>query len=369
MPTKQDTRSNEERRRAHRAARQRQQKMRRRIFYVTLCLVVVIVGVILSLTVFFKVSKYETKGDTIYTESEIIAASGVKTGDNLFLLKESEISANISEKLPFVGSAKIKITLPDKLTITTFPTAVKSAVAYKDGFVLIDDNGKVLALVKTLEEVYKETEKKPADKSAAKASEKTSDKSAEKSTEKTSEKATEKVTEKQEAKSTEKSTKKPTSTPTKAAKVEAPKYVLGAEKLTIIKGFKVKSAVVGQPLEVSNEKAFSLYGKLMAELGKNKIDGITEIDLSDTVAITLVYQDRIKILLGSVSNIENKIALAQNVLKNQNEISPYQKGTVDLTIDKKAYFSPAPETTAAPAPTEPTTPPPQAGEDVTKNNN
>ena len=66
----------------------------------------------------------------------------------------------------------------------------------------------------------------------------------------------------------------------------------------------------------------------------------------------MVYQDRIIIDVGTIANLEKKMALAANVIKTQDEISPYQEGTINLTIDKQAYFSPKAEESTTENPTE-----------------
>lgn len=49
----------------------------------------VIVALVFIMSVFFKVSRIEVKGNSIYTTDEVIKASGIETGDNLFSLTVS----------------------------------------------------------------------------------------------------------------------------------------------------------------------------------------------------------------------------------------------------------------------------------------
>lgn len=345
------SKSNEELRREHRAARRRQQRMRRRIFYVALSLIVIIVGIVLSLTVFFNITKIEVEGNTIYTEKEIIAASGVDIGDNLFLVARDSVRTSISEELPFAGNVEFSNKLPGTLKIKVYDTSVRCAIETKDGYILINENGKVLDTVDTLEELYENAVYLGQYKGVAKGNtpeekttEQTTEQTTEKTTEKTTEEASEKTTENTAEQSSEKTTEKTTA-----------KYVLSSDEVIILKGVAVEDATPGQPLVVKKEKTMELYQEIMASLETNKIDGINEINLADAFAVTLMYQERIEILLGSVSNLDNKLALCKEILLKQDEISPYQKGTVDLTIDKKAYFSPYSEQTTIPQTTEPVT--------------
>lgn len=373
------SKSNEELRREHRAARRRSQRMRRRIFYAALILVVVIVGIVLSLTVFFNITKIEVEGNSIYTEKEIIAASGIDVGDNLFLVSRNSARTSILEKLPFAGSAEFSNKLPGTIKIKVNDTAVKCAIETDDGYVLINEDGKVLGSVKTLEELYENSVKIGEYKDLAKGSSEDKDDNAKEGTSNAVDgtvKNEENVT--KTAESTAKSEDGATKTDDSTAKSEestangekvaqtaeavaentafGAKYVLSSDELIILKGIEIDSAVPGQVLAVKKEKTMELYQEIMASLETNDIDGINEINLADSFSVTLMYQDRIEILLGSVSNLNNKLALCKEILKKQDDISPYQKGTVDLTIDKKAYFSPYSEQSAVSQEAETTDP-------------
>ena len=65
------------------------------------------------------------------------------------------------------------------------------------------------------------------------------------------------------------------------------------------------------------------------------------------------YENRIDVKVGSITNLDSKMAFAAKVIKDQDAAEPDQRGVIDLTIDKKAYFQP--ETTTKPTTTEPTT--------------
>lgn len=90
----------------------------------------VAVGAVLSLTVLFPINNITAKGSERYTAEQIIALSGIKTGDNLFV--SSVKTDALREKLPYIESVKIKRTLPDIITITV-KDAVPYACYYSDG--------------------------------------------------------------------------------------------------------------------------------------------------------------------------------------------------------------------------------------------
>ncbi len=84
------------------------------------------------------------------------------------------------------------------------------------------------------------------------------------------------------------------------------------------------------------------YLSLLRKSGMN----ITSVDMKDLSDVKMVYDGRIRILVGKMSDEENgvtawkKIQLAKNALEKQDEISKTQTGELKLYIPKKAYFTP-----------------------------
>ena len=98
---------------------QRRQKIRRKkiIIRTLIGIVFFCVGIVLALTLFFNINKIVVSGDKVYSDKEIIDASGVNIGDNLIFLSKAELNEEISSELSYVGSAKIKRRLPSTLEI------------------------------------------------------------------------------------------------------------------------------------------------------------------------------------------------------------------------------------------------------------
>ena len=135
--------------------------------------------------------------------------------------------------------------------------------------------------------------------------------------------------------------------------------------VTIITGVKVKEAKVGYPLKASNSKVFETYKEIRAAMDRWGIKDITAADLTKVTDIRLTYQQRITILLGSATNLDRKAAMCAKVLEEQNKVSTEQKGTIDLSIDGKAYFSEGGATTMTTTTTTTTVPTLVEGETVT----
>ena len=98
-----------------------------------------------ALTLFFKIKGFEINGNTRYTDEEILAASGLHTGGNLFLLNKYAAANDIFRKLPYISEVSIRRDLPDMLCIDVKETTAV-AVLYDDAGVLwrISPKGKIL---------------------------------------------------------------------------------------------------------------------------------------------------------------------------------------------------------------------------------
>lgn len=138
-----------ERDRRQQAIRRRKQKKKRKIiFYTTFLLVLIATGIVLSLTVFFKIQNITVVGKTPYKEEDIIRVSDIKKGENMFLLGRKKISQKICTSFPYIGKAEIKFELPDGIKIVVTKTSEKQVYKNGEKFVLTNQNGKVLKIVK-----------------------------------------------------------------------------------------------------------------------------------------------------------------------------------------------------------------------------
>ena len=127
------------------AIRKKKRRRRRRLTALFVFLLASAVTLyILSLTVFFKIDGITVENNVLYSEGEIISASQVKPGDNLFALNSSKIEDRITKTLPFVQEVKLKKQLPSKLSLIIAETK-EEVCYYKDGvYYAGDKKGKIL---------------------------------------------------------------------------------------------------------------------------------------------------------------------------------------------------------------------------------
>ena len=101
--------------------KERQKKARKRRlvgWFIFVMILLLLVGVILSLTVFFPIVKLTFSGSAVYSSSQIADASGIDIGDNLFTVTTEGTLKTLKEKLPFIETVKLERTLPDTLKVT-----------------------------------------------------------------------------------------------------------------------------------------------------------------------------------------------------------------------------------------------------------
>ena len=132
-------------------ARRRHSNRRRRrgnfgFLYKLLSVLVICGAVVAALTLFFRVDHIVVSGTQRYTDDEVIAASRVELGDNLFLLNKYEAARHIAEDLPYIDIEDIWIRrdLPDTLLIDVEECSAVFAVVQGGSAWLVSPKGKIV---------------------------------------------------------------------------------------------------------------------------------------------------------------------------------------------------------------------------------
>lgn len=122
----------------------RRRAIRKAILSSAMVFIVALVGVVLSVTVFFKINTITVKGCKAYPQKIVLENCGVQEGDSLLLTSSKSIAENLISSLPYIGSVSITRELPSTLVINITDTSVAAAFQNKGAFILINDAGKVL---------------------------------------------------------------------------------------------------------------------------------------------------------------------------------------------------------------------------------
>lgn len=268
--------SNDERRRL-RAERAKKRRRRRNAIVISLLTVLLlIVGVVLCLTVFFKIAGIEVVGDEIYNYEQITEASGIKIGENMFLTSAKTAAENIEKALPYVEKAEIKRSLSCKVTIHITAATACAALENGESYILLNASGKVLE----------------------------------------------------------------------------DGVVALSDGILILEAGEVTSAVPGEKATFAAENAVADFVTVYAALENGEITGLTQLDVRDRLRIQAVYENRITLILGEVASIAGKTDFVQATLARCEQNTPGFKGTIDFSIDKKAYQNAEEDTAIAPPASE-----------------
>lgn len=119
-------------RHSHRSRTPRRNRGRFGPLFKLLCAAAVIVAMTVGATVFFRVETVTVTGNQRYTQEEIVAASGIQLGDNLYSLNKVRIDRSLRTTLPYIGKLTINRALPSTIVITVTEWEAVAQVAPPD---------------------------------------------------------------------------------------------------------------------------------------------------------------------------------------------------------------------------------------------
>ncbi len=259
-------------------ARRRRQKIRRRQFFVyaAVLLLVAGIGITLSLTVFFHIETIAVEGNSKYTSEEIIAKIDIQEQDNLFLSDIKAAEKAVSTDFPYIKAVSIKRILPSKILISVTETTAAFVIEEKGTYTLLDSDGRVL----------------------------------------------------------------------ETGLASAP------ANLPVIKGVEFANSNIGETAVYKDDTLGPVMEKVMTAVascdirkqeyigettplsGKGNID---VVDLTDTLDIRLIFDNRLTLKLGTPTDLEYKLEFAKTAI---NELPANARGSLELSVLKKATYSP-----------------------------
>lgn len=127
------------RRQPHKAKRERGK------IYIPVAFLIICAAMLFAMTVFFRVSTIEVTGNERYTDEEVITASGIEAGDNLFFINRFTAVSRLFSRLPYVEIVTVTRYLPGKIVIDVSECVSIAYVSVESQPWVIDRNGKILA--------------------------------------------------------------------------------------------------------------------------------------------------------------------------------------------------------------------------------
>ncbi|MBQ2822964.1 MAG: FtsQ-type POTRA domain-containing protein [Oscillospiraceae bacterium] len=258
------------------------------IYYSMVALVVLVIFVILSTTVFFKIETVTITGSSVYTTDEIIAASGISGGDNLIRTHMGKASEKIVKQLVYIETAELERAFPSGVKIHITPCVETASAEYDGKFCILSQSGKILDIK---DEPVPETitiygAQPPA------------------------------VTDifEEETEETAASGESVTSAVTQTQEEEAPEAL--------------PPAVIGEKFACAQEHRTDVF-YLLLETAANAFGGKANFfDMTDYLNISCLYDDRITVEFGAISEFDYKIKFADNIITTK--IGPETEGTLKM---------------------------------------
>ena len=132
------------------------------------------------------------------------------------------------------------------------------------------------------------------------------------------------------------------------------------ENIILLNLGEIESAELGETVVLKEEKVFTKLQDVLTECNQIGLHDISLMDISDIYNIKIVYQGRITLELGETDseNLSSKLALGKAAIEKQDEENNLYRGTINLTVDGKGYWSeevPTTEPVTEENPTEETT--------------
>lgn len=106
--------------------------------------IIIIAAMLLGMSVFFTVSAIEVTGTAVYDKKQIIDASGLQQGDNLFFINRFKVVGNIRARLPYIEKVTISRKLPGLVVIGVTESVAVAVIAVEGEMWAIDCNCKTL---------------------------------------------------------------------------------------------------------------------------------------------------------------------------------------------------------------------------------
>ncbi|MDE7390060.1 MAG: FtsQ-type POTRA domain-containing protein [Lachnospiraceae bacterium] len=122
----------------------KQRHLRTTFVYIGLFFLIVVVGVVFSVTIIFRTNKIVVEGDVPYTEQEIIEASGLDYGENIFISPRKTASKNIVDNFPYIEEAQVNFKIPGTQVITVVGAIPSYEISIGGGYVVVSSRGRVL---------------------------------------------------------------------------------------------------------------------------------------------------------------------------------------------------------------------------------
>ena len=127
--------------------RKRRRSLKRYLlYYIFIAILLLGIGLVLSMTVFFKTEKIVVVGNDRYSDQKIIELSGIKTGENLVRIDKEKANESITKEFPYIESVNITRKFPSTVEINTKMVVPIAAIETNGTYAIISESAGVVEL-------------------------------------------------------------------------------------------------------------------------------------------------------------------------------------------------------------------------------
>ena len=131
-------------RQANTKRHQKRRKRRHRFLATLLVLFALTAGIMVCLAVFFKIENITVEGNSLYSTEEIISASGLQQGENLFRFSTDKLSKKLVNDFTYIDDVQVKRQYPSGVVLQVNEAVGQLAYQAQDSYMLVSARGKVL---------------------------------------------------------------------------------------------------------------------------------------------------------------------------------------------------------------------------------
>ena len=118
--------------------------------YIPLSVLLIAFFMVFGISVFMKILEIEVAGVSVYSEEEIVMASGIVSGDNLLFIDVDAASQGIRTTKPYISKVVITRVPPSVLRIEVTESTPLAKIVYQDRVLIIDSDCRVLKMTEDM---------------------------------------------------------------------------------------------------------------------------------------------------------------------------------------------------------------------------
>ena len=124
--------------------RRRRHKRNYTLYYILLFFFLSVTGVVLSLTVFFNIETIEISGREVYTSEDVLPLLDAGVGDNLLRINTGAMEEKLLECLPQADQVRVRRNFPSGLTVEITDGQPSAQLLYRENWYVISQSGRIL---------------------------------------------------------------------------------------------------------------------------------------------------------------------------------------------------------------------------------